>query len=353
MKILYGVPGEGMGHATRAKVILTHLIKNHEIRIVSSNKAYQFLKKSFPNQTYQIKGFQFSYKDGVVSKSKTSIDIIKNAPENLLTNFKRYKVLQDDFTPDIVISDFESFTYVYAKYHRTPIISIDNMQIIDRGKIDVKIPDSETINHRVAKAVVKAKLPNCDHYLISSFFDVELNKKNSVLIPPIIRKEILEAKCELKDHILIYQSSCDQVTMISLLNKLSNENFLLYGFNKEEDHGNVKLKKFSETEFIDKFRTAKAVFCNGGYSFITEALFLNKPICTVPIKNQFEQYLNGVYIQKLGYGKMLENFDLKGLQSFLNNLPSFQNRISEYQQKDNNLLFNLLDEKLMEYTTES
>ena len=31
MKILYGVPSEGMGHATRSKVIITHLLKRHEV----------------------------------------------------------------------------------------------------------------------------------------------------------------------------------------------------------------------------------------------------------------------------------------------------------------------------------
>jgi len=336
-----------MGHATRAKVILSHLIKSNELRIVSSDRAYQFLKKSFPDQTYEINGFHFSYKDGVVSRSKTSIDIIKHAPENLITNFKKYKDLHDDFKPDIIISDFESFTYLYAKYHRVPIISIDNMQIIDRGKIDVKIPDSEKLNYKIAKAVVKAKLPNCNQYLISSFFNTKVKKKNSYLIPPIIRKEILNAKREIKNHILIYQSSCSEKKMIDLLNELPDEKFLLYGFNKEEVHRNVSLKKFSETEFIDNFRTAKAVFCNGGYSFISEALFLNKPICTVPIKNQFEQYLNGAYIEKLGYGKMLKDFELEGIQDFLNDQPKFQQKISEYRQKDNNLLFNTLDKTLI------
>ncbi|MFD2562417.1 MJ1255/VC2487 family glycosyltransferase [Aquimarina rubra] len=349
MKILYGVPGEGMGHATRAKVILTHLVKNHDVRIVSSDRAYLFLKNRFPNQTHQIKGFQFSYKDGVVSKSKTTIDILKNAPENLVANFKKYKDLQDGFEPDIVISDFESFTYLYAKYHRLPVISIDNMQIIDRGKLDIEIPESERVNYKIAKAVIQAKLPNCNQYLISSFFNIEVSKKNSILIPPIIREEILEAKPEAGNHILIYQSSCSQERMIDLLNSISNENFLLYGFNKEEKHGNVMLKKFSETEFIDNFRTAKAVLANGGYSFISEALFLKKPICTVPIKNQFEQYVNGAYIQKLGYGKMLNDFASDGIKSFLLDLSEFQNKINQYDQKDNDKLFIVLDEKLKEY----
>jgi len=346
LKILYGVPGEGMGHATRAKVILTHLAKSHEIRIVSSDKAYVFLNKIFPKKVYQINGFHFSYKEGIVSKSRTSADILKNAPKNICVNFKKYKDLQDDFIPDIVISDFESFTYIYALYHKLPIISIDNMQIIDRGKIDIKIPESEKINYKIAKAIIKAKLPNCDQYLISSFFDVEIKKKNTVLIPPVIRKEIIEAITEIKDHILIYQSSCDETTMIDLLHTISDQNFVVYGFNKEEDHGNVKLKAFSESEFINNFRTAKAVFSNGGYSFISEAVCLQKPMCIVPIKNQFEQYVNGAYIQKLGYGKMLTTFEIDGITSFLSEIPQFQNKIKQYQFKNNEALFNLLDKKL-------
>ncbi|MDH7445576.1 MJ1255/VC2487 family glycosyltransferase [Aquimarina sp. 2201CG14-23] len=349
MKILYGVPGEGMGHATRAKVILEHLITNHDIRIVSSGKAYLFLKKIFPNQTHQIKGFNFAYKDGVVSKSKTSTDIIKNLPESLIVNFKKCKDLQTDFKPDIIISDFESFTYFYAKYYKLPILSIDNMQILDRAILDIKIPESERVNYNIAKTVVKAKLPLCDQYLISTFFDAKLKKKNSVLVQPIIRTEILNAKRDTKNHILIYQSSCSQKKLIKLLNTLSNENFIVYGFNKEANHDNVTLKKFSEIDFIDHFRTAKAVFCNAGYSFISEALFLNKPICTVPIKNQFEQYLNGAYIQKLGYGKMLKDFELDGIRAFLNDLPVFSNNVKQFQQKDNNELFHILDDFLQAY----
>ena len=35
MRILYGVVGEGMGHATRSAVVLSHLIaRGHELRVV-------------------------------------------------------------------------------------------------------------------------------------------------------------------------------------------------------------------------------------------------------------------------------------------------------------------------------
>ncbi len=351
MKILYGVPGEGMGHATRAKVVLEHLIKDHEIRIVSSDRAYIFLKKVFPGQTHEIKGFHLAFKDGVVSKSRTSVLTLKNAPENIIVNFRKYRDLQDSFAPDLVISDFESFAYLYARYYKLPVISIDNMQIIDRGILDIKIPESEKVNYAIAKGIVRSKLPKCNTYLISAFFEARLRKKDSILVPPIIRKEILQAKRQRKNHILVYQSSYGKNSILNTLKQLPNELFYLYGFNKEEDHGNVKMKKFSEAAFIENFSSAKAVFANGGYSFISEALFLNKPICSVPIKNQFEQYVNGAYVQKMGYGKMLPDFDLDRIKSFLYDLPVFQKQVNTYMQKDNSRLFTVLDEVIAGITT--
>jgi UDP:flavonoid glycosyltransferase YjiC (YdhE family) len=41
MKILYGVPSEGMGHATRSKSVIQYLIaQQHEVCIVSSDRAF-------------------------------------------------------------------------------------------------------------------------------------------------------------------------------------------------------------------------------------------------------------------------------------------------------------------------
>ena len=48
MKILYGVVGEGMGHATRSKVTCEHLVESgHQVKIVVSGRAHAFLAKSF------------------------------------------------------------------------------------------------------------------------------------------------------------------------------------------------------------------------------------------------------------------------------------------------------------------
>lgn len=343
MKILYGLPSEGMGHATRSKVIIEHLLKEHDVQIVTSDRAFVFLSKHFPNRVHQIDGFHLAYKNAVVSVGKTILMTLKNAPKNLLKNFNQYQNIVKDFDADLVISDFESFTYFYAKLHRKPLISIDNMQIIDRAKLEINIPSSEKANHLLAKNIIKAKVPHANHYFISTFFHPEINKKNTSYIPPIIRQEIIDTKTTSKNHIVVYQTSSSQQNLIPILQQLANENFIVYGFNKVEKYGNVTLKSFSEKGFINDFASAKAVMSNGGFSFLSEAVYLQKPILSVPIKNQFEQFVNASYVDKLNFGRHFEDFTADNLKAFLYDLEIYKDNLKYYEQQGNEELFLFLN----------
>lgn len=347
MKILYGVPGEGMGHATRSKVIITHLLEQgHDVQAVSSARAYQFLNKAFPGRVHEIKGFHLAYRNAAVSKLGTAILTLKTGPENLRLNFERYRQLLGNFKPEVVISDFESFTYFFAKHHRLPIISIDNMQVMSRCTLDIVVPKEERANFSIAKNIVKSKVPRSDHYLVSSFFDAPVCKERTTVVPPIIRKEILEAKPSIGEHILVYQTSTSQSNLVSILQQLPQEKFLVYGFNKDEDHGNVQLKAFSEDGFIHDLATAKAVMANGGFSLLSEAVYLRKPICSIPIVNQFEQYLNAAYVEKMGYGRNFASFTADGIKAFIYDLPYFRENLQEYEQEGNQALFAEIEKQL-------
>ena len=133
MNILYGVPSEGMGHATRSKVLIAHLLEKHNVQVVTSDRAFTFLNDSFPGHVQEIKGFHFAYKDAQVSKWGTFKQNLKDAPESLRVNFNKYRELNKNFNVDVVISDFESFSFFYAKQHKLPVISVDNMQVLSRG----------------------------------------------------------------------------------------------------------------------------------------------------------------------------------------------------------------------------
>ena len=50
MRILYGAVGEGLGHATRSRVVASHLLdRGQEVKMVASGRALPYLKEHLPD----------------------------------------------------------------------------------------------------------------------------------------------------------------------------------------------------------------------------------------------------------------------------------------------------------------
>src|SRR5689334_15919177 len=107
MRILYGVVGEGMGHATRSMVILRHLAAaGHAIEIVVSGRAHALLAKSFPAiQVHEIAGLNMVYEDNEVQRRRTAFDFVKKLPA-FAENFETFTRIAESFRPELVVSDF-------------------------------------------------------------------------------------------------------------------------------------------------------------------------------------------------------------------------------------------------------
>ena len=121
MKILYGVVGEGMGHAIRSKVVLEHLMgEGHEVEIVASQRAVDFLRKHFP-EVHRIHGLHMVTEENRIRKGKTLFNNVLRGTAAVPSQIKAYFRMIDDFAPEAVVSDFESWTYFYGKTHRLPV----------------------------------------------------------------------------------------------------------------------------------------------------------------------------------------------------------------------------------------
>jgi uncharacterized protein (TIGR00661 family) len=348
MRILYGVVGEGMGHATRSSVLLEHLTKHHEVHVVVSGRARDYLAQRFEN-VHKIWGLTIAYEGNSVRKLGTLLENLKGAVKGFPENIRAYFDLVDEFRPEVVVSDFESFSYLYATNHLLPVISVDNMQIINRAKHDPELLAGHEAEFQLTRNIVKAKLPNCFHYLVATFFYPELRKDRTTLLPSILRPEILAAKPEPGEHLLVYQTSTTNSELMSAL-KQSGIPCRVYGVRRgikaDEVEGNLTFRPFSESGFIDDLRTARAVVAGGGYTLMSEAVYLQKPVLSLPVQGQFEQTLNALYLQKLGYGRHTEVLDKPTLDAFLKEVPRCAEALKSYSQDGNRLMLAALDEQI-------
>jgi uncharacterized protein (TIGR00661 family) len=348
MRILYGVVGEGMGHATRSSVLLEHLTKQHEVHVVVSGRARDYLARRFEN-VHKIWGLTISYEGNSVRKLGTLLENLKGAVKGFPENIRAYFELVDEFRPEVVVSDFESFSYLYATNHLLPVISVDNMQVINRAKHEPALLAGHEAEFQLTRSIVKAKQPNCFHYLVATFFYPELRKDRTTLLPSILRPEVLAAKPEPGEHLLVYQTSTTNTELMSAL-KQSGIPCRVYGVRRgieaDEVDANLTFRPFSEAGFIDDLRTARAVVAGGGYTLMSEAVYLRKPMLSLPVQGQFEQTLNALYLQKLGYGRHTEVLDKPALDAFLKEVPRCAEALEGYSQDGNRLMLEALDEQI-------
>jgi uncharacterized protein (TIGR00661 family) len=349
MRILYGVVGEGMGHATRSRVVIEHLLgAGHEVRVVVSGRAHGFLVdrlRQHQNVTlHEIHGMMLTYFGNRLDKSESLFENLKDAPKGIKKNIKVYrKVAEDGFQPELVISDFESWAALYALNHFLPVISIDNMQVINRCRHDERVSGAKGFNFRVAKLAVKIKMPGAFHYLITSFFFPPVRKKRTTLVPPILRPEILAARREPGGHVLVYQTASTNEALVPTLKRLPYR-FRVYGMGRQGTEGNVTLCPFSETGFVDDLRTARAVIAGGGFSLLSEAVSLHVPVLSVPVEQQYEQELNARYLEHLGYGDFATSLDADVITRFLSRIDEYSSALEAYPRHDNEMLFGCVDE---------
>ena len=351
MRILYGVVGEGMGHAMRSRVILEELVKHHEVQVVVSGRAHDYLAKSFGERLriQKIWGLHIVYEDNEVQRFKTVLSNARGAVRGWPKNAKAYFDIARSFEPQVVISDFESWSYLFAKNWLLPVISIDNMQVINRCTHPPEVLDGYRGDFQVTKQIVKGKLPGCFHYHVTTFFYPPIRKARTSLHPPILRPQLLEAKAERGDHLLVYQTSTSNDRLPEVLKQTGLE-CRVYGLRRdlreEVVDGNLIYRPFSEQGFVDDLRTARGVIAGGGFTLMGEAVYLRKPMLSVPVKRQFEQVLNARYLEHAGYGQFASEIDRATVNRFVEAIPHHETALADYQQDGNRSLLESLEQTI-------
>ena len=342
--ILYGVNGEGAGHSTRAREVLSHLVaRGHTVHVASFDRGLRNLKDEF--DVTEIYGFRFAYVNNQVRYKRTiakNLMTVKQAAKSM----SRLNDLIDSWKTDLIITDFEPLTCHAGHKNDLPIISIDNQHCLTNAV--VSYPRQYRGEAAAAKLVTRLMTPRANAYLVISFFTAPVKKRNTFLFPPLLRQEILDAAPTEGDHVLVYVTS-PAPALAKVLSSVRCR-FIAYGFGREGQEGNILYKKPSLDGFFTDLISARAIVANSGFSLVTEALHLGKPYLAVPVSHQFEQVFNAYWLERSNYGAYWEELNKERVEAFLYHLPHYREALAQYPRLGNGALLAKLDALIAGYT---
>jgi uncharacterized protein (TIGR00661 family) len=348
LRILYGVNGEGMGHATRSQVVIDSLLAQHDVRVVASGAAFRYLTDRLP-RVDEVFGPTFALDEGEIRRWATVRQNLRLAHEELPDTIKHWVSEVDDWQPDVVISDFEPLAGVYARFTRTPLIAVGNINMLDRCRHEREIVRGEREDYLLARTVAQSMVPGAVFYIVTTFFRPPVARRGTILVPPIVRPEIVGATSVRGDHLVVY-SSGDEAVLEAL--RSAGRRCLVYGMRGGPEEivteGNLEFRPRSSEGFVEALRTASGVVAGGGFSLLSEAVYLGKPILAVPLRGQFEQVMNARYTEALGYGMSASELTPERVREFVDRIPEFEVALEGYEQSGNEVALRTISKRAIE-----
>jgi len=337
MRILYGVSGEGFGHSSRAKQIIPFLLKKgHELMIVTYGQAYQVLKNYLGIKILKVEGIELFFEDKELSLKKTFDRGLKTIGKNI-QDFKKIKEKVERFNPDVCISDMEPIVPIIRMAYGLPLICLDNQHRLTHLKLNV--PKKYIKDYLIARYAVSKVVSRADFFIILSFVKGGINKNRAKvrIVSPVLRDEVLRLKSKRGEFILVYLTKPNKDILKAL--RKTKERFVIYvyGMNECKKEGNLEFKKIGG-EFLKDLAGCKGIIASAGFTLMSEALYLKKPYFAIPLKGQFEQTLNALFLKKAGFGDYSEEPSEKEINLFLNSLERYEMKLAKHKTKPNEVL---------------
>lgn len=304
MRILYGVQTTGNGHIVRSKSMIQALRdQGHEVyTILSGCTQKKILDEAFFQPCQRKKGLTFVVEKGRLCFAKTASQL------NVFDFYRDiFGFAAQDF--DLVITDYEPITARIARRNSIPSIGIGHLYAFE---YDVPVARSRVFSTWVMKKYAPVTIPLGLHW---HHFD-------QPILPPTIPRNIQGNghHHQVESKILVYLPFEDLESVLDELRPLSEYDFFVYAnVHQPRDEGHIQVRPFSRDGFVDDLFECSGVICNAGFSLISEALHLGKKIMTKPVQGQVEQESNGVALEELGLGSVVQEIRTEAIPAWFHN----------------------------------
>jgi uncharacterized protein (TIGR00661 family) len=283
MKILYSVQATGNGHISRAMEILPYLERYGKVDVFLSG-ANHSLELDLPVK-YRSKGLCLFYNN---SGSLNYGKIVRNfAPLRIWKEVRDLPVEKYD----LVLNDFESITSLACAMKKVPSVNFGHQASFVSPK--TPRPDHrEWLGEWILRNYARA----------TQYIGLHFKQYDDFILPPVIKKEILQAEPRDKGHITVYLSSHSDESVARHLHPLKDFRFQVFSkeIRQPIQRGNILYIPVGKAAFDKSLITCKGVITGAGFETPAEALYLGKKLLTIPIHGQYEQFCNAAALKKMG-----------------------------------------------------
>jgi len=307
-RILLLVNGLGLGNSTRCYALIQRLLATGaEVEVVTSdNGLWFFADKPEVGRATEIPSLSYGQKAGriniaaTLSQLSTMLDVVRRA-ETVVTN------TIDRFQPEAVVTD-SIYSLRPVRRAGLPLAAINNSDVVVRRMISggwpatvlpqfLAVELSDYLFHRLLpELVISPRLDPTDTIEGGNFRRVGPIVRDACSAQPAQKRRPARVLVMLSGSVFGSQVTLERdrpgLTVDVIGRPAPSGRRVPEGVFY---HGKVR-------DSLTLMRDADLVLINGGFSAVSEALVLRKPMVVIPVPRHAEQWANGETIRRLGLG---------------------------------------------------
>jgi len=337
-KFMFIVQGEGRGHLTQALSLADILRRNgHEIVATLVGKSYSRELPAFFTRKMNTPVLAYEAPSFVFKKNKKHIDILKTVLYNV--NLQKMRKFGESielihkqvmkYRPDVVVNFYEVLPgFMQLRFrHDIPFINIGHQYMMRHPDYLQGKGDSQNLMilrlHSILTSIGAAKILALSFYPMKSY-----PHERITVVPPLLRKEVLDLQPEQGDYILGYMLNQGYENEVHAWHKKHPEVKLHFFWDKENAPETLQvddtftLHRISDELFLKYMAGCKGYITTAGFESVCEALYLDKPIMMIPA--HIEQEVNATDALSIDGGITGNKFDLSKLQAYIGSERKFK-----------------------------
>jgi uncharacterized protein (TIGR00661 family) len=331
-KIFLSMSGEGRGHATRVRALVEALAADHTVRVFAPGDAHAFLAPLYAETGVEVErlpGLCFAYNGRQRLSYPATFGRLVRYLRELPATLDRLTAAFERERPDLAITDFEPALPRAARRCGVPYLSVDHQHFLrtyDLSSLPARLRWRAAYMGWIVGTFYSGQVET----VVSSFYFAPLRRgcRRVTQVGVLLRPEVRAARAEVGGHLVAYWRKFVDECVLQALEQTGLE-VRVYGLGARPPRGRMTFHPVSEKQFLADLAGCRALVCTAGNQLVGEALYLGKPVLALAETNNFEQEINGHFLQASGAGVAMpmSRFTAGDLHGFLAGLDQFRRRI--------------------------